>query len=753
MTFAPLSSVRLTGGPLLDSQEAGRRYVFALDPDRLLAPFLREAGLSPRKPSYGNWESSGLDGHIGGHYLSALALLVASTGDIDARDRLRYMIDELARAQAHLGTGYIGGVPNSRQLWDEVRSGITADTFSRDGRWVPWYNLHKTYAGLLDAHRFAAVDGALDVLLRLADWWEELAAGIDEDRFQLMLATEFGGMNDVYSDLYEATGDERHARMARRFTRRALLDPLAIGVDELTGLHANTQIPQVVGFARLARLTDDADLAAAAAFFWETVVHHRSVSIGGNSVREHFHAASDFTPMIEDREGPETCNTYNMVKLSAELFTASDDAADLDYVERALYNHLLSSQHPDHGGLVYFTSMRPGHYRNYSTVDDCHWCCVGTGIETHARHGATFYASDSDTVSVLQFAPSTLELPTLGLLLMQDTRFPNEQSVRLTLALDTPREFSLRIRRPSWLAGDPTVRVNGSTVEALVVERNFLVLRRAWEDGDVVDVELPMTITVERLPDGSDWATLRYGPIVLAARTEDLDPATLLGNDARMGHIATGRFSPLADAPILTPADVAVMQRDESGSLAFRIPSSRGTVLLEPFGGLHDARYVVYFPWAEDGAVARRREALEAQDRHALTLDAQTLDAVALGEQQPESDHGFAGTGLETGAVGDLRWRSTRESLEVVLNDFHQLGSTLRISMLRSPRSAEFEIEVNGEVLAHERIGEVTTEIDTPIEIEIELPPLTDDALHRRVRIGAAPGSWSGRVTSIRLLR
>src|SRR3990170_7032842 len=286
--FAPLSTVRLTGGPLHAAQETGRRYLMSFVPDRLLAPFLREAGLEPRAESYGNWESSGLDGHVGGHYLSALALLVASTGDEGARERLEYMVSELARAQRHLGTGYVGGVPRSAELWDEVASGISADTFSRDGRWVPWYNLHKTYAGLLDAHRHASVVGALEVLVGLADWWEGAAAGIDEEHFQLMLATEFGGMNDVYTELYRETGDERHLAMARRFTRRFLFDPLANRVDALTGLHANTQIPQIVGFARMSAETSDERLATAARFFWKTVVERRSVSIGGNSVREHF---------------------------------------------------------------------------------------------------------------------------------------------------------------------------------------------------------------------------------------------------------------------------------------------------------------------------------------------------------------------------------------------------------------------------------------------------------------------------------
>lgn len=188
----PLSSVRLTGGHLYAAQETNRQYLHALDPDRLLAPILREAGLEPRAAPYGNWESLGLDGHTAGHYLSALALHTASTGDRVSRDRLVYAVAELRRAQCHTGTGYIGGIPRGAELWAEVAQGITERTFTRDGRWVPWYNLHKLYAGLFDAHRHAGVEGALEVLLGLADWWEKLAAGIDDEHFQLMLVTEFG---------------------------------------------------------------------------------------------------------------------------------------------------------------------------------------------------------------------------------------------------------------------------------------------------------------------------------------------------------------------------------------------------------------------------------------------------------------------------------------------------------------------------------------------------------------------------------
>lgn len=332
------TNVELLDGPFRHAQDLNLEALRDLDADRLLAPFLREAGLPPVAEPYGDWESRGLDGHTAGHYLSASAHAVTMADATDLVPVLDHMVAELARAQRHLGTGYVGGIPRSADLWDEVATGIRPDTFRR-AHWAPWYNLHKIYAGLIDAHRLAGTPGALDVVLGLAEWWEGLAAGIDDDAFELMLETEFGGMSEAYADLYALTGDERHLAMAHRFAHRAVAEPLAAGRDELTGLHANTQIPKLVGLARIAEVSGDDRSARAAENFWDIVTTRRSVSIGGNSVSEHFHDTDDFTPMVEHREGPETCNTYNMVKLSRLLFERSGDPAYLDEIERAEFNH------------------------------------------------------------------------------------------------------------------------------------------------------------------------------------------------------------------------------------------------------------------------------------------------------------------------------------------------------------------------------------------------------------------------------
>ena len=355
--------------------------MLALDADRLLAPFLREAGLAHEAESYGNWESEGLDGHTAGHYISALAWLALPPGRDEVRQRLDHVVAEIARAQEAIGTGYVGGVPGGVALFESLRGrGRDAATQLRIERALGALvqraqdDLGPVGCGRAPRPR----PGARRRSALRASGGSDLAEQIEDDAFEDMLATEYGGMNDIFARMAADTGRADFAAMAHRFSHRAILGPLQERRDDLTGLHANTQIPKVVGYARTAAIDGDAELLAAAEYFWHQVVERRSVVIGGNSVREHFHALDDFTAMIDDREGPETCNTYNMLKLTKALAEARLAPEYLDYAERAIYNHQLASQHPD-GGFVYFTPMRPRHYRVYSQPESAFWCCVGTG--------------------------------------------------------------------------------------------------------------------------------------------------------------------------------------------------------------------------------------------------------------------------------------------------------------------------------------------------------------------------------------
>jgi DUF1680 family protein len=554
--YFPLDQVRLLDSPFQQAQERNLEYVLALEPDRLLAPYLAEAGLEPRAEPYGNWESSGLNGHIGGHYLTALSLAWAATGRQDLRDRLDYMLAELQRAQNAHGNGYLGGVPNGSVLWAQIAGGdIRADGFGLNGAWVPWYNLHKIFAGLRDAWLYAGNTQARDMLVAWADWAAALVSNLSDEQIQAMLAAEHGGMNEVFADVAAITGEQRFLELAARFSHRQILDPLLRGEDQLTGLHANTQIPKVIGFERIAQQGGEPKWHQAAAFFWDTVVNERSVAIGGNSVREHFHATDDFGPMINEVEGPETCNSYNMLKLTRLLFAGSPEPKYADYYERTLYNHILASQDPATGGLVYFTPMRPQHYRVYSQAQQAMWCCVGSGIENHFKYGEFIYAREADTLYVNLFIPSTLRWPEQGLTLRQETGFPDRSETRLVFESDA--HVTLNLRYPAWVAsGQATLRINGEAQSVSAAPGSYITLARDWRQGDTVTLDLPMAPHLEQLPDGSAYYAILYGPIVLSAATSPFANEVLhyYADDSRMGHIPGGQLCPLEHSPVLVAA-------------------------------------------------------------------------------------------------------------------------------------------------------------------------------------------------------
>ena len=758
----PLADVRLKPGPFLDAQTTDLNYLMAMEPDRLLAPFLREAGLEPRKPSYGNWESTGLDGHMGGHYLSALALMYASTGDGEVLRRLDYFVAELKRAQQANGDGYVGGIPGGRQAWRDIAAGkLEADNFSVNGKWVPWYNLHKVYAGLRDAWRYAGNDEARAMLVQLSDWALGLTSRLSEQQMQQMLRSEHGGMNEIFADVAQMTGERKYMDLALRFSHQAILEPLTKGEDKLTGLHANTQIPKVIGFKRIADLTRREDLDKAAKFFWQTVIEHRTVAIGGNSVKEHFHDQKDFGPMINEVEGPETCNTYNMLKLTQMLFQSEQKGGYGDYYERALYNHILSSQRPG-GGFVYFTPMRPNHYRVYSQVDQGMWCCVGSGIESHAKYGEFIYAHEGDALFVNLFIPSTLNWRERGIKLTQSTHFPDADTTRLTV--DEGGKFTMKIRYPSWVAaGRMQVKVNGKAVKVEGRPGSYVSIQRDWKKGDRVDVQLPMTTRLEQMPDKSNYYAVLHGPVVLAAKTrlfadEKLD---FLADDSRMGHIANGQVCPLEAAPMFVSDSKDFIRRFKpvkGKPLTFTAPglvhgADGAKTEFVPFFRLHESRYTMYWQHSTPDGLAQLQAANAAREAERLALDARTIDQVAPGEQQPESDHFFKGEGSEAGINNGRHWRHAAKWFSYELNDPKHEAKALRLSFAKADAGRQFDILVNGRLLSS-----LTLKRDAEEEIytmDIPIP----DAMRRdaqgklSVRFVARPGSVAGGLYGLRLLR
>lgn len=675
VSYFPLQDVKLLESPFLQAQQTDLHYIMAMEPDRLLAPFLREAGLTPKAPSYTNWENTGLDGHIGGHYISALSMMYAATGDTAIYNRLNYMLAELHRAQQAVGTGFIGGTPGSLQLWKEIKAGnIRAGGFDLNGKWVPLYNIHKTYAGLRDAYLYAGSDLARQMLVALTDWTIDITAGLTDQQMQDMLRSEHGGLNETFADVAEITGDKKYLELARRFSHKVILDPLVKDEDRLTGMHANTQIPKVIGYKRIADLAQDdkdwnhaSEWDHAARFFWNTVVNHRSVCIGGNSVREHFHPADNFTSMLNDVQGPETCNTYNMLRLTKMLYQTSPDIRFADYYERALYNHILASQQPEKGGFVYFTPMRPGHYRVYSQPETSMWCCVGSGLENHTKYGEFIYAHANDTLYVNLFIPSRLTWQEKKVTLVQETRFPDEEQIRFRVEKSRKKAFSLKLRYPSWAKG-ASVSVNGKVQETNAQPGEYLTIHRKWKAGDEITLNMPMQIALEQIPDRENFYAFMYGPIVLASPTGTENMDGLYADDSRGGHIAHGKQISLQEIPMLIGSAASLPQslrRINDDLVAFTYtgsvyPAQKEALKLIPFFRLHDSRYAVYFHQVTEAEVESIRKEVALSERKAMELANQTVDLIFPGEQQPESDHGILYEQAETGINKDRHFRRAK---------------------------------------------------------------------------------------------
>jgi uncharacterized protein len=766
VTMFPLSQVRVLDGPFKHAQDLNIRYVGALEPDRLLAPYRSEAGLAPKAAKYPNWESTGLEGHTTGHYLTALAQIWAATSDPAMKERLDYMVAELAVCQRANGNGYVGAIPGSRRLWDEIASGtLRVERFAINGKWVPWYNLHKLFAGLRDAYLIGRNDQARTVLVQLADWANRVTSKLSDAQMQEMLGAEHGGMNEVLADVFAITDDRTHLTLARRFSHRALLDSLERNEDTLTGLHANTQIPKANGYARIAELGGDPAGIDAARFFWQTVVRRRTVAFGGNSVREHFNPPDDFSSMIESREGPETCNTYNMLRLTERLFRAAPSAEYADFYERALFNHILSTQHPVHGGFVYFTPIRPRHYRVYSQPAQCFWCCVGTGLENHGKYGQFIYAHSGDELFLNLFIASALRWPERELELRQETSFPDETQTRLVLSLRRPQRFTLRVRHPSWVpAGAFQIRVNGEPWRDDSTPSSYAAITREWHDADRVEIELPMRTALERLPDGSDYVAILRGPIVLAARTgtEQLDG--LVAGDGRMAHVSPGPYLPLDAAPMLVgdPATLADRIRPVTARpMTFTAtdiirPAQAHDLELVPFFRVHDSRYIVYWRAVAPSDYAKVVAQLEAEEKQRLALEVRTLDRVTPGEQQPEVEHKVQGEGATTGVANGRTWREASGwfgyELRIPASVKADTPLALLVTFSDGQRDRRFDILVNDRAIASVALDgrrpDRFTDVTYPIPPEIVLA--TNGVL--TVKFVAKPGSRAGAVYEVRLL-
>ena len=785
----PLGDVTLLEGPLKHARELNISVLLQYDCDRLLAPYRKEAGLEPRKPAYPNWD--GLDGHVGGHYLTAMAMN-AATGNQECRQRMEYMIGELqlcadANAKNHpgWGKGYVGGMPGSERIWSTFKQGDFRVYF---GSWAPFYNLHKMYAGLRDAWVYCGNEQAKNLFLGFCDWAIDLTAGLSDAQMENMLGNEHGGMNEVLADAYAISGcQQKYLDVAKRFSHRRLLTPMMQRVDCLDNMHANTQVPKAVGFERISQIgNDDESYHNAAQFFWDIVTGERSLAFGGNSRREHFPSKEACIDFVNDIDGPETCNTNNMLKLTELLHQRNPEARFADYYELATFNHILSSQHPEHGGYVYFTSARPRHYRNYSAPNEAMWCCVGTGMENHSKYGQFIYTRVGDNLFVNLYAASELNWRDKGIVLRQETAFPYGETSRITVAQAPSGKagtFTLQVRYPGWVKrGQFQVKVNGKLVgtnhgvgEELIGPvtgpSSYVPITRQWKKDDVVEIAFPMYNYVKYLPNEPQYIALMHGPILLGMKTGTEDLAHLVADDSRFGQYASGRKLPINEAPILiynNIEDIANQLQPIAGKpLHFTLntkmenaplPSDAGgNRQLQPFFEIHDSRYMMYWLALSEDSYKGYLDDLAKKEQERQELEARTVDKVQPGEQQPETDHKMETDRSNTGNTNDVFFRDARNGhyFSYLMQTGGQTDLTLRLTFWGQDewRTCEFDIMIDDQLMCSVNNTHKWRTSQFKTEDYVVPADLLKGKTQVRVKFVAKPGKQIGEIYGVRLIK
>ncbi|MBP1969282.1 DUF1680 family protein [Virgibacillus natechei] len=595
-----MDNVNLLNGIFKQSQEKGEEYLHYLDIDRLVAPCYEANDQAPKKPRYGGWEKEEIAGHSIGHWLSAAASMYATTWNTELKQKLDYAIDELGNIQYSEPKGYVSGFP--RTCFDNVFNGdFQVDNFSLGGSWVPWYSIHKIFAGLIDTYKYTGNRKALDIVLILANWAKNGLGNLTDEQFEKMLICEHGGMNEVMADVYILTNNKEYLDLAKRFCHHAILTPLSEGIDDLEGKHANTQIPKVIGAAKIYDITGEKKYKDLADFFWKQVTNYRSYVIGGNSIGEHFGSENEEELGITTAE---TCNTYNMLKLTEHLFHWFPKAEYMEYYEKALYNHILPSQDPDTGMKTYFVSTQPGHFKVYCTPDNSFWCCTGSGMENPARYTRNIYYQEQGKLYVNLFIASEINMEDKNMKLRQETSFPESQETKLIITKGNNETLPIHVRIPQWAKGEVIASVNGNEHYSRV-ENGYLIIKRRWVTGDSVKIKLPMELYTYKSKDDPKKQVIMYGPLVMAgALGKENFPET----DIVADHQALNDY-PLIDVPTLLTdrMDVNKWITPEQGSpLTFKTDPvgqpGNVNVTLIPFYKLHHQRYTLYWDIRNDSA-------------------------------------------------------------------------------------------------------------------------------------------------------
>lgn len=734
-----IKDVRLLDSPFKEAMNRDANYLLSLDSDRFLHRHRVNSGLKPKANIYGGWEELGVSGFTLGHYISALSMHFSSTGDEIFQNKVNYIVNELAYMQDLRKSGYVGGIPEEDRIWEEISSGkIKAEAFDLNGGWVPLYTVHKLMAGLVDAYLYADNEIALNVVVRMSEWLGDLTKDLSEEQMEEVMLCEFGGLNDVLATIYSITGNLKFLELSYRFNHKLITEPLTLKEDRLNGIHANTQIPKLIGNAVQYELTGDQSSYNAATFFWQTVSQNHTYVIGGNSDHEMFGEPGKLSHRIGNNT-TETCNTYNMLKLTRHLFAYNPISLYSDFYERGLYNHILASQNPVDGMMCYYVPLKMGGFKTYNTPFESFWCCTGTGMENHVKYGENIYARGKDgSLFVNLFIPSELDWKEMGVKVIQETDYPLRDNIRLTIKSNGVHSFPIRIREPQWAKNGVYIKVNGEEIVFATVD-GYNIITREWKNDDIIEVKIPMSLYSESMPDNPNRIALLFGPLVMA------------------GTFGKESFEFHSENTVLVGDKqnfLASIEPVLGQSVGFRTVGigQPSDVTLAPFYQVHDQFYNVYWDFFSEEEWDENREEYKAVNDRLARLEEITEDFVRVGEQQPEVDHNFLGSNTKTGNFEGKKWRSASSggwfSYEMKVNS--EKNNSLWIKFFEiNDKNHEFELFVNEvKIQPNEQIKNKSFKTS---EIHFKIPyQLTKSTKSVTVKIRS--NTYSGEVAEFRIV-
>ena len=739
-----LRDVRLLeGSPFKHAQDIDAAYLLTIEPDHLLYRFYSNAHLPSKAPIYGGWESDGLSGHTLGHYLSAISMMYISTGDNQFKERVDYIVDELARCQQARKTGYVGAIPQEDSIFERVARGdIKTGGFDLNGGWSPWYTVHKIMAGLVDAYLYAGNNKALEIVTAMADWTGNTIQHLNPTQLQQMLKCEYGGMNDVLANIYSITGNKKYLALSYKFYDDFVMAPLAKSIDPMAGKHSNTNVPKVIGSARQYELTAKASDKTIASFFWQAMVNNHTYVIGGNSNYEYCGEPGKLNDALSDNTC-ETCCTYNMLKLTRHLFGWQPNSKLADYYERALYNHILASQNPENAMVCYFVPLRMGTKKEFSDSFNTFTCCVGSGMENHTKYAENIYSEGADgSLYVNLFVPSQLNWKAKGVQVTQQTNYPDTDTSTFIIETNSPTTFGLRIRYPWWATQGVVLTVNGQAIPSKKDKNGYILVNRKWKNKDVVGVRFPMNIYTEHMPDNNNRVALLYGPIVLAGQLGSTMPDPVYGTPVLLtdNHIVADWAKPI-----------------QGKSLVFKLQNvgKPYDTELAPFYKTYNQYYNVYWDYFTGDEWTARQAEYEASKERQRLVDEMTVDNFRIGEMQPERDHNLQAS--EFSYTENAFGRAGREVRKGGFFSFDMkvqsgVQNSLLFTYLGDDKDRVFDILVNGVKIATQQLNGGITGRFYDVEYVLSDELLKENKMIS-VRVQAYPGKTAGRIFGCRTIK